>query len=61
MFQSGSQSVKNAGRYFEQFVKVAQPKAGMQNQTVKNSLPNMSSYPSVKDKYNSYSSAQKKK
>ena len=53
MFQSSTHSVKNAGRYFEQFVKVSQPKSGGSNQ-VKN-LP-ASLYTSPKSKYNSYNS-----
>ena len=53
MFQSSTHSIKNAGRYFEQFVKVSLPKNGGTNQ-VKN-LP-ASLYTSPKSKYNSYNS-----
>ena len=53
MFQSSTHSIKNAGRYFEQFVKVSLPKNGGTNQ-VKN-LP-ASLYTSPKFKYNSYNS-----
>ena len=35
MFQSSTHSIKNAGRYFEQFVKVSLPKNGGTNQVKK--------------------------
>ena len=49
MFNTGTHSVKNAGRYFEQFVKVAHPKTSTKQ--VK-ALP-ASLYTSPKSKYNS--------
>ena len=57
MFNTGSHSVKNAGRYFEQFVKVAHPKTSTKQ--VKE-LP-ASLYTSPKSKYNSYNNGNNSK
>ena len=53
MFQNRTHSVKNAERYFEQFVKFFLPKNSGRNQ-VKNLLASL--YTSLKFKYNSYNS-----
>ena len=55
--QASTQSAKNAGRYYEQFVKVAHPKTS--SKQVKE-LP-ASLYTSPKSKYNSYNNGNNSK
>ena len=57
MFNTGIHSVKNAGRFFEQFVKVAYPKTSTKQ--VKE-LP-ASPYTSPKSKYNFYNNGNNSK